>query len=69
MLREDEVELLDALGEVATKFAALEQEHRSDVADFVYAIHLAQNIIMARQGMRDYRILKGLPEDWKRPTE
>jgi hypothetical protein len=67
MLEDAEVAVLDLLGEAATAFAALQQEHTADIKEFVSAIHAAQNIVLGRCGMRSYRTLKGLPDDWKRP--
>jgi hypothetical protein len=66
LLTEAEIEVLDLLGECATKFGALSPEHTSDLNEFCLAIHAAQNIVMARQGMREYRILKRLPHNWKK---
>lgn len=64
----EEVEVADLLGEAASKFASLPQEHTADIDEFCLAIHAAQNIVMGRAGMRGYRRIKGLPSDWKRPT-
>lgn len=66
-LTEDEAKVLDFLGDAADHFAALRQEHPSDLTDFVFAIHAAQNIVLARSGYRSYRALKNLDPDWKRP--
>jgi hypothetical protein len=68
MLDHDELEVLDQLGDVASAFAALPQEHAADIDEFVAAIHAAQNIVLSRPGIRSYRKLKVLPEDWKRPV-
>lgn len=55
MITPAEREVLDVLGEAADKFAALEPEHGSDMEEFVLAIHAAQNIVLSRPGLRDYR--------------
>lgn len=62
----EEVEVLDLLGEAATAFASLPTEHTADLNEFVLAIHAAQNIVLSRAGLREYRVHKGLRPDWKK---
>lgn len=62
----DEVHVADLLGQAATEFAKLPIEHQSDLDEFCKAIHAAQNIVMARDGLRSYRAIKGLSGDWKK---
>ncbi len=59
-LTKEEEEVLDVLGKAATMFFGLEKIHPSDIQDFVYAIHLAQNLVMARPGMRQYQQKNGI---------
>lgn len=54
-LTKEEVEVLEALGRAFGEFNSLEQIHPSDLREFQYAIHAAQNIILARPGMRQYQ--------------
>lgn len=63
-MTEAEIEVVDLLGEVATKFFSLSEEHPSDKNEFTLAIHAAQNIVYAREGLRSYRSLKNLPDDF-----
>ena len=55
-ITDEENEVMNLLGEAWNKFTALPVLHGSDKADFQYAIHLAQNIILARVGMRSLNI-------------
>lgn len=54
-LTDEEREVLELLGHAADKFSALPEEHPADLADFVNAIHAAQNIVLSRVGLRAYR--------------
>ena len=58
-LNDQELAVLDQLGLAAKMFSKLDIIHRSDASDFTYAIHLAQNIVLARAGMRQYQELHG----------
>jgi hypothetical protein len=51
----EEIELMNLTGELANKFFSLEQEHSHDVKEFVFHIHAIQNIILSREGIRQYR--------------
>lgn len=64
----EEAEISEMLGDAASKFARLPQEHSADIREFCQAIHAAQNIVMARSGLRAYRQLRGLRDDWKKPA-
>lgn len=59
MLTEQEKLVHELLGDAANAFARLEREegplHPSDREDFIHAIHAAQNIVLARSGLRAYR--------------
>jgi hypothetical protein len=48
----DEIQILDALGSVWNDFIALPEAHPSDQGEFAQAIHAAQNIVLARVGLR-----------------
>lgn len=54
-LHDDEAEVLELLGEAATRFVKLHPEHPSDQQEFVQAVHAAQNIVLARVGLRSQR--------------
>lgn len=45
----------ELLGQVMTEFAALPEEHPSDVEEFARGIHVLQNIVLARAGLRSIR--------------
>jgi hypothetical protein len=48
----EEDEVLNLLGQAWNKFNELPILHHSDRGDFAYAIHAAQNIVLARAGLR-----------------
>lgn len=47
--------VLDKLGEAFVAFRNLEQLHPHDLAEFTAAIHAAQNILLAREGLRSLK--------------
>lgn len=47
-LTADEQNCLNHLGEIANQYKTLPVVHEADLAEFVAAIHAAQNIILAR---------------------
>lgn len=51
-LTDDEIEVAECAGDVATKFLALEVMHHSDAADVVFHLHAVQNIVMSRAAQR-----------------
>lgn len=59
MLTQEEINVLELLGKAASAFFGLETVHPSDSLDFTYAIHLAQNLVLARPGMRQYQARTG----------
>lgn len=61
LLYKRERELLDKLGECFNNFKYLPQLHPSDLKEFQYAIHLAQNIILARPAL-EHRYCQKLNE-------
>jgi hypothetical protein len=48
----EEIRVLEALGQAWNDFAALPPLHPHDADEFVRAIHAAQNIVLARAGLR-----------------
>lgn len=56
MLTPEEIEVNNLLGQAYNLFGKLPVIHPADKNDFVYAIHLAQNIILSRSGLRDLNI-------------
>jgi hypothetical protein len=54
-LTAEELEVLETLGKAAGMFFKLKSIHQADHKDFEYAIHLAQNLVLARPGMRQYQ--------------
>ena len=57
-ITDGETEVMELLGKAWDKFILLKSEHSDDINDFNYAIHLAQNIVLSRVGLRLLR-LKG----------
>lgn len=55
----DEKKVLDLLGQAATEFSRLAMMHPADLHEFAHAIHLCQNIVLAREGQRSM----GLPAE------
>lgn len=49
---EGEAEIANLLGQAYSKFRELPVLHSADEGDFVRAIHAAQNIVLARAGLR-----------------
>lgn len=54
-MTEEEDAVLKALAEAWNKFLLLEVHHEDDRHDFSAAIHAAQNIVLARAGIRALR--------------
>lgn len=54
---EEEIKIHELLGICMTMFAELPVEHPADIQDFVYGIHLLQNIVLSRVGLRVYKAL------------
>ena len=52
-LTDDERAVLEKTVELTNSFCALPEEHRSDKAEFVAAIHRIQDMIMARPIRRE----------------
>lgn len=59
-LTEDEVAVIELLGEAATAAAALPELHPADVPEFVHHTHVLQNLIYARPAY-EYRRSLGFP--------
>lgn len=57
-LTQPEIDVMDLLGQAMNQFAELEEIHGSDRPEFAKAIHDAQNIVLARPGMKQYQIHK-----------
>lgn len=55
----EEREVLQILGEAWNKFAGLPVLHMADHTEFSAAIHQAQNIVLARPGMRELKEEEG----------
>lgn len=51
-MTEDEIEVLSLLGRAFVAAKALPVMHPHDLPEFAGAIHIAQNIILAREGLR-----------------
>lgn len=51
-LTPDEHKCLAHLVEAWNTYRLLPEQHRSDLLEFMYAIHLAQNVVLARVGWR-----------------
>jgi len=56
-LTEEERRLLAALGEWFNAFVALPEEHPADKGEATLHVHALQNIVLARPGMRQNRVL------------
>lgn len=54
-MTEQEKKVLDLLGSAVNAFGELPEMHQSDRPEFVGAIHAAQNIVLARSGLRELR--------------
>lgn len=52
LLSDDEIQITQKLGEIWGLFLELPQLHPDDEDEFRFAIHAAQNIILARPGCR-----------------
>lgn len=57
MLKPLELEICQQLGDVWNNFLKLDQFHPSERAEFMKAIHDAQNIVMARSAYREHPTL------------
>ncbi|HYH15933.1 MAG TPA: hypothetical protein VD794_11960 [Flavisolibacter sp.] len=64
-MTQEEKDIVILLGEAFNKFNALEALHPSDKPDFCNHIHALQNIVFAREGMRQYAA--GLPAKQEEP--
>lgn len=49
----EEIAVLQTLGAAWNQFSSMKPAHPCDAEDFMRAIHAAQNIVLARRGMRD----------------
>ncbi|KKN62971.1 hypothetical protein LCGC14_0506810 [marine sediment metagenome] len=52
-LTEEEYEVIDLLGQAATKFRVLKPVHPSDTSEFQIYVHACQNIVLARPGTEE----------------
>jgi hypothetical protein len=67
-LSKQEKKVVNLLGEAAVKFGELPLEHPDDAREFALAIHAAQNIVLARVGLR--AMWKGHKRPWEeRPAD
>lgn len=57
-MSEQELRVLNMLGEAFNEFQKLPVLHYSDLPEFVHAIHAAQNIILARAGLREAGVIR-----------
>lgn len=57
-MSEAEKEVLSLLGQAFTRFSQLEVLHGSDVTEMQLAIHAAQNIVLARAGLRETGVFR-----------
>lgn len=53
-LTKDERRVIDALADAWALYGNLYEVHRSDNGEFTFAVHAAQNIIMARPAVEAY---------------
>jgi hypothetical protein len=60
-----ELKVLDMLGDAYTAFTQLPQCHDSDLLEFEQAVHRAQNIIMARDAIRNHPKYFSVKEGFK----
>ena len=60
-MTEEEKRVLKLLGQAYNEFRQLEVIHHADVSEFVLAIHAAQNIILARAGLRATGVYRPSP--------
>jgi hypothetical protein len=51
-LTDQEKRVVDALGNAWDEYALLPHIHPADVGEFVQAVHAAQNIVLARPGVK-----------------
>lgn len=58
MITPEENEVLNLLGQAANKFSVLPVIHHADLREFILAVHAAQNIVLARAGLRDLGIVR-----------
>lgn len=54
LLTDQEILLLETLGDCWNEFAELKELHSADKGDFAHHIHALQNIIMSRAAVREY---------------
>lgn len=62
-MSDDEKEVLRLLGLAWNKFLELPAYHYMDNHEFCHAIHAAQNIVLARAGMREEGIVRLEPDN------
>jgi len=53
-MTQQEIELVDNLGDCFNAFVKLDQLHQSDNREFEFHIHALQNIVLSREGLRAY---------------
>lgn len=54
-MTEAEMSILNLLGTAYSEFQTLPAEHPDDLKEFALAIHMAQNIVLAREGLRSMK--------------
>lgn len=64
-LTQAELDTLGALAQAYNRFVALPVQHHADEAEFVHAIHAAQNIVLARVGLRVTGVYRPHPPETK----
>lgn len=55
MLKPEELQICNELGEIWNHFIRLTSAHPDDAIDFKFHIHALQNIVMARSAQRAHR--------------
>lgn len=61
-MTKEERELLADLGNCYNKFIEMPILHHSDQGDFCFHIHALQNIVFARDGMRNIDNIESIPD-------
>ncbi len=67
-MTDDETKIISLLSEATLRFARLKQESAVDIEEFGAAVHAAQNIVLAREGMRSLKAEAYVPPEWVNPT-
>ncbi len=57
-MSDDELKALDLLAQAWNVYEALPVLHHADKGEFLRAIHAAQNIILAREGLRTTGVIR-----------